>query len=84
MQLKNTPIIMYKNGKVDSVQGSILSKVCIIWENALNKSCSALNSVKKKVSRCTCVSPSGTELGGFKDCHFLNIIMYKNGKVDSV
>ncbi len=29
-------IIMYWNGKVDSVQGSMLPKIWIVWKNALN------------------------------------------------
>ncbi len=33
-----------------------------------NNSCSALNSVKKDNGR-TCLSPSGMELWGSKDCH---------------
>ncbi len=41
-------IIMYKNGKVDSVWGSTLPKIRIIWENTSNKSCSELNSIQKK------------------------------------
>ncbi len=38
---------MYKNGKIDSVWGSMLPKKIRIWENSSNKSCSALNSLKK-------------------------------------
>ncbi len=40
-------IIMYKNGKVDSLKGSPLPKIRIIWENASNKSCWALNFIQK-------------------------------------
>ncbi len=28
--------------------------------------------------------PHGEELGGSKDCHFQNIKMYENGKVNSL
>ncbi len=38
----------------------------------------------KKSSRHVSLSPPGVELGGSKDGHFLNIIMYWNGKVDSL
>ncbi len=39
-----------------------------------------------KVRGSTCLSrfPPRVELGGFKDCYISNIILYWNGKVDSV
>ncbi len=54
-------------------------------KNALTKSCSKLNFVQKSPRTHTLISPpSGVELGGSKDSHLCQIIMYKNGKVDSV
>ncbi len=41
-------IIMYKNGKVDSLEGSALPKVRIISKNGSNKSGWATNSAQKK------------------------------------
>ncbi len=41
-QYFNIPITLYWNGKVDSVWGLTLPKIRIIWENASNKSCWAL------------------------------------------
>ncbi len=38
---------MYKNGKVDSFQGSTLPKIRIASKKALNKSCSKLNFIPK-------------------------------------
>ncbi len=29
------------------------------------------------------ILPTGMELGGSKDCYVWNILMYRNGKVDS-
>ncbi len=37
----------------------------------------------KKVKGRISLSPSGVELGGSKYGHFLNIMMYWNGEVDS-
>ncbi len=77
-------IMMYKNAKSDLVWDSTLPKICIIWENTSNKSCSTLNSLKKKSVVAHVLSPSGLEAGGSTDWHLWNIIMHKNGKVDSV
>ncbi len=38
----------------------------------------------QKVSGRICLSPLGGELRTSKDCHFRNIAMYKNGKVNSL
>ncbi len=38
----------------------------------------------KKISERIYLSPPGVELGVSKNCHFWNIIMYWNGKVDSL
>ncbi len=54
-----------------------LPKIRIKWKNASNKSCSALNCVQK-VNGCICLSSPGVEVGT------PNIIMYKNGEVDSL
>ncbi len=63
--------------------GLTLQKIRIIRENALSKSCSALNSIKK--SQWARMFTSLWSVGeGLKDCHCLNIIMYKNGEVNSV
>ncbi len=38
----------------------------------------------EKFSECIPLSPPGVELGSSKDFHFWNIIMYWNGKEDSL
>ncbi len=38
---------MYWNGKANSVWGSTLPKIWIVWKNARNKSCGTLNFVHK-------------------------------------
>ncbi len=38
----------------------------------------------KKVRGCVCLSSLGVNLRGLQDCHVWNIIMYGNGKVDSL
>ncbi len=44
-----------------------------------------LNSIfYKKLSGCMSLSLSRVELGASKDCHFWNILMHWNGKVDSL
>ncbi len=55
------------------------STECI--KNASNKNGSELNLLKKQLSECISLSPPAVEWGGggFKDCHFRNIIMYCNG-----
>ncbi len=50
-------IILYRNGKVNSLSGSTLPKIHIIWENASNKSCRALNSVQKSQRARTFIIP---------------------------
>ncbi len=40
-------LIMYKNGKLDSLWGSTMPKICISSKKASNKSCSELNFVQK-------------------------------------
>ncbi len=40
-------LIMYRNGKLDSLWGSMLPKICITSKKGLNKSCSELNFVQK-------------------------------------
>ncbi len=52
-------------------------------KKALNKICSKLNFVQKSQRAHMCIPP-GVGLGGSKDSHLRKIIMYKNGKVDSV
>ncbi len=76
-------IIMYKKGKVVSLQSTMLPKIHIISKNASNKSCWALNYVQKS-QKSICLPPLGVQLVGSKNCHLRNIIMYKNGKVDSL
>ncbi len=38
----------------------------------------------KKLSRHICLSPPGVMLESSKNCHFRNIIIYCDGKVDSL
>ncbi len=65
------------------IENDITQDYHIIWGNASNKSCSALNSVQKSEWVHLSIYLE-VELGGPKGCRFWNIIMYKNGKVDSV
>ncbi len=58
-------ITLYRNWKVDSVLGSVLQKMWIVWENIQNKSCWALNSIHKSQWVHMCISP-GVEPGGSK------------------
>ncbi len=75
-------IIIHKNGKVDSVSGSMLPKLRITSKKVWNKSCSVLNFVQKSPRTHMSIYPwSGGR--GSKDSHLWNIILYKNGKVDS-
>ncbi len=76
-------IILYKNRKVDSVCGSTLLKICIIWENTNNKSCWALNSLQKSQWAHMSMSPrSGAKR--FQRLHHWKIILYKYEKEESV
>ncbi len=50
-------IIMYRNGKLDSLQGSMLSKILFILKNALNKSCWELNFLEKIQRAHASISP---------------------------
>ncbi len=58
-------IILYWNGKVDSVWSSTLPKIRIIWEKASNKSCWALNLVQ---------SPHSSTLEGDRCVHPLTFL----------
>ncbi len=70
-------IIMYKNGKVDSVWGSMLPKIHITSKNIEIKV--VRNWILyKKVYEGIVLPPSRVELGDSKDTHIWNIIMYKN------
>ncbi len=71
-------IIMYINGKVDSLYGSTLSKIRVISKNASRKSCWALNFVQKSQ---WALSPAVVELGSSKDSRVWRITIYINGKV---
>ncbi len=73
---------MYKIRKVDSVRGSMLPKIRIIWGNTSNETSSALNSIQK--SQWAHVYFLRKLSWGSKDCHLLIIIVYKKKKVDSV
>ncbi len=72
-----------QNGKVDSVWGSTQPKIRVASKNSLNKNDSKLNFVQKSPWAHMSISPySGAR--DSKDSHLWKIIMYKNGKVDSV
>ncbi len=70
---------MYENGKVDSLKGQTLAKIRIMPKISPNKNYQGFNFLQK--TRC---APPGEEPGGSEDCHFRNIIMYENGKLDSL
>ncbi len=72
-------IILYWAGKVDSVLGTTQLKIHIILENALNKSCWALNFVQKSQWRI-CLSPPGVELGASKIDKFQILYRTEMGK----
>ncbi len=69
-------------GKVDSLWGSLLPKIRIISKNASSKSCWALNFVQKNLWAYTSISPRSGAAP--KIVIFWNIIMFKNGTVDSL
>ncbi len=52
-------------------------------KNDSNNNYSELNFLQKHGGRIS-LSPPGVELGGFKDCNCFNIMMYWNGKIDSL
>ncbi len=52
-----TYVLLYWNGKLDSVWGSPLPKIGIIRENVSNKSCWALNSKEKSPLAHVSISP---------------------------
>ncbi len=61
----------------------MLQKILIITKKDSNKNRSELNFLQK--SQQTHISISfRSGVRGSKSCHFLNIIMYWNGKVDSI
>ncbi len=68
-------IILYWNGKVDSLSGSKLWKLLIISKNCSNKSCWKLNFVQKS---------QWAHMWSSKDCYLWNIIVYRNRKVNSL
>ncbi len=74
-------LIMF-NGKLDSLWGSTLPKIRMFWKKASNKSCSQSNFAQKSPWAHMSISlMSGTR--GSKDQYVWNLIMYKNGKLDS-
>ncbi len=66
-----------------SPPGSTLPKRRILWKKASNKSYSKSN-LAKKVRERICLSPPRVELEGSKDQYVWNLIMYRNGKLDSL
>ncbi len=54
-----------------------------ITNNAPDKSSLVLNFLQK-INERICLSPLGVELGDIKDCHIWDLIVYWNGKVDSL
>ncbi len=61
----------------------MLPKIPVISKNASNKSCSKLSFLQKTLQAHMSISPKSGARGS-KDCHVWNIIMYWNGKVDSL
>ncbi len=75
-------IITFKNVEVYSLWGWMLPKICIISKNASNKSCWALNCVRKRPRTHMSISPqSGARR--FKDYHLLKYNVQK-WEVDSL
>ncbi len=75
-------IIIYWNGKIDPLKGSALPKLdynkkCFKWKLV------GIKLITKK-SVDTSLSSPGVELGDSKDCHFPNIIMYWNCKLETL
>ncbi len=80
LKIDMSQIISYWTGKVDSVWSSTLLKICFISENALNKSCWALDFVQKCQWTHMFISPrSGAR--GSKDWYVSSIILHWNGKI---
>ncbi len=76
-------IILYWKEKGDSLEGSMLPKLPIISKIVQVKVIK--NWISCKIVRGhTCLSLLGVELWGSKDYHLWNIIMYRNGKADSL
>ncbi len=77
-------IIMYGNGKIDWLYGSMLPKIPIIWKNVSYKNCFLYINFLEKTQRAQMSIPLIVQLGGLKHCHVRNIIMYgnENEKID--
>ncbi len=74
---------MYWNGKLCSLWGSTLSKICITLKKLQIKV--DWNWISYKiVCECICLSLTQEERGGFKDQYVWNFIMYRNGKLDTL
>ncbi len=81
-------IILYWNGKVDSILGSTLPKLLNISENSSNKSCWALNFVQKSQWKRLAPFLVENELGGLcmspnphkPTFSFLAVIVHKRKK----
>ncbi len=74
---------MYYNEKACSLWGSTLLKKHITLKKASNKNCSDLNFVKKSLRAHMSMSRTSGARGS-KDQYVWNIIMYRNGKLDSL
>ncbi len=74
---------MYKNGKVNSLQGQTLPKIRLFqkffWIKVLKNSI-----LYQKISGHICQSSFRGELGASKDWHFRNMTMFQIGKVNSL
>ncbi len=69
---------MYRNGKLDSPWGLTLPKTCITWKKL------QITVVRNWIwYKKLCPYPPWVELGGYKDQYVRNLIMYRNGKLDS-
>ncbi len=71
-------IILYWNGKVDSLQGSALPKIRITSKNTSNESFWAINFIQKSQWSHMFVS-TGSGARGSKDWYVSNVILYWNG-----
>ncbi len=76
-------IILYWNGKVDSISGWTLPKLPIISKNYSNESCWELNFVQKSQWAHMSIFPRSRARSS-KDWYASNIILYWNGKVDLI
>ncbi len=77
-------IIMQENRKVDSLEGSTVPKIRIVSKNSSNKSCWAFNSVQKSQWAHMSTSLQNEAKALQRLMYVSNIILYWNGKVDSV